>query len=62
MRVPWTVKGSNQSTLNEINLKYYLEGLMRKLALQYFVQQMRRANSLKKTLMLGKIEGRGRRC
>ena len=61
MRVPWTVKGSNQSTLNEINLKYYLEGLMRKLALQYFVQQMRRANSLKKTLMLGKIEGRGRR-
>ena len=62
MRVPWTVKGSNQSTLNEINPKYYLEGLMRKLALQYFGQQMRRANSLKKTLMLGKIEGRGRRC
>ena len=61
MRVPWTVKGSNQSTLNEINPKYYLEGLMRKLALQYFGQQMRRANSLKKTLMLGKIEGRRRR-
>ena len=58
LRVPWTAKGSNQSILKEINPEYSLEGLM--LKLQYFGHLMRRANSLEKTLMLGKIEGRRR--
>ena len=61
MRVPWTVKRSNQSILKEINPEYSLEGLMLKLKLQYFGHLMRRANSLGKTLMLGKIEGKRRR-
>ena len=60
-RVPWTAKGSNQSILNEISPEYTLEGLMLKLKLQYFGLLMRRTDSLKKTLMLGKIEGRRRR-
>ena len=59
MRVPWTVRRSNQSIEKEINFEYLLEGLM--LKLQYFGHLMRRANSLEKTLMLGKIEGRRRR-
>ena len=59
LRVPWTARRSNQSILNEINLEYSLEGLM--LKLQYFGHLMRRASSLEKTLMLGKIEGRRRR-
>ena len=58
MRVPWTARKSNQSTLKEINPKYSLEGLMLKLKLQYFGHLMQRADSLNKTLMLGKIEGR----
>ena len=61
MRVPWTAKRSNQSTLKEINSEYSLEGLMLKLKLQYFGHMMRRTDSLGKTLMLGKIEGRRRR-
>ena len=61
MRVPWTVRRSNQSKLKEINPKYPLEGLMLKLKLQYFDHLMQRADSLEKTLMLGKIEGRKRR-
>ena len=61
LRVPWTTKRSNQSTLKEISLEYSLEGLMLKLKLQYFGHLMPRANSLEKTLMLGKIEGRRRR-
>ena len=61
MRVPWTAKRSNQSILKEINLEYLLEGLMLKLKLQYFGHLMRRADSLEKTLILGKIEGRRRR-
>ena len=61
MRVPWTAKRSNQSILNEISPEYSLEGLMLKLKLQYFGHLMRRADSLEKTLMLGKIEGRRRR-
>ena len=61
MRVPWTVRRSNQSVLKEINPEYSLEGLMLKLKLQYFVHLMQRANSLEKTLMLGTIEGRRRR-
>ena len=61
MRVPWTARKSNQSILKEINLEYSLEGLMLKLKLQYFGHLMQRANSLKETLMLGKIEGKGRR-
>ena len=60
LKVPWTVR-SNQSVLNEINPKYSLEGLMLKLKLQYFGHLMWRPNSLKKTLMLGKIESRKRR-
>ena len=60
MRVPWTARRSNQSTLKEINLEYSLEGLMLKLKLPYFGHLMR-ADSLEKTLMLGKIEGRRRR-
>ena len=58
LRVPWTVRRSNQSILKEINLEYSLEGLMLKLKLQYFGHLMRRANSLEKILMLEKIEGR----
>ena len=60
MRVPWTARRSNQSTLKEINPEYSLEGLMLKLKLQYFGHLMARANPLEKTLMLGKIEGRRR--
>ena len=59
--VPWTTGRSNQLILKEINTEYSLEGLMLKVKLQYFGHLMRRANSLKKTLMLGKIEGRRRR-
>ena len=58
LRVPWTVRISNQSILKEINPEYSLEGLMWKLKLQYFDHLMGRANSLEKTLMLGKIDGR----
>ena len=61
LRVPWTARRSNQSILKEINPEYSLEGLMLKLKLQYFGHLMRRAESLEKTLMLGKIEGRRRR-
>ena len=61
MRVPWTAKTSNQSILKEIDPEYSLEGLMLKLKLQHFGYLMRRANSLEKTMMLGKIEGRRRR-
>ena len=61
MRVPWTAKTSNQSILKEISPGCSLEGLMLKLKLQYFGHLMRRADSLEKTLMLGKIEGRRRR-
>ena len=61
MRVPWTARRSNQPILKEINPEYSLEGLMLKLKLQYFGHLMGRANSLEKTLMLGKIEGRRRR-
>ena len=60
MRVPWTVRRSNQSILKEISPEYSLEGLMLKLKLQYFGYLMRRTDSLEKTLMLGKIEGRRR--
>ena len=61
MRVPWTARRSNQSILKEISPEYSLEGLMLKLKLQYFGHLMQRNNSLEKTLMLGKIEGRRRR-
>ena len=61
LRVPWTARRSNQSTLKEISPEYSLEGLMLKLKLQYFGHLMRRANSFEKTLMLVKIEGRRRR-
>ena len=61
MRVLWTARRSNQSILKEISPEYSLEGLMLKLKLQYFRQLMRRTDSLKKTLMPGKIEGRRRR-
>ena len=61
MRVPWTARRSNQSILKEISPEYSLEGLMLKLKLQYFDHLMRRPDSLEKTLMLGKIEGRSRR-
>ena len=60
-RVPWTARKSNQSILKEINPEYSLEGLMLKLKLQYFDHLMQRADSLEKTLMLGKIEGGRRR-
>ena len=60
LRVPWTSRRSNQSILNEISPEYSLEGLMLKLKLQYFGHLMQRADSLEKTLMLGKIEGRRR--
>ena len=61
MRVPWTTRRSNQSILEEISPEYSLEGLMLKLKLQYFGHLMGRADSLEKTLMLGKIEDRRRR-
>ena len=61
MRVPWTARRSNQSILREISPDYSLEGLMLKWKLQYFDHLMRRADSLEKTLMLGKTEGRRRR-
>ena len=61
LRIPWTGRRSNQSILKEINPEYSLEGWMLKLKLQYFGYLMRRADSLEKTLMLGKIEGRRRR-
>ena len=61
LRVPWTARRSNQSTLKEINSEYSLEGLMLKLKLQYFSHLTQRANSSEKTLMLGKTEGRRRR-
>ena len=60
LRVPWTIRRSNQSILKKINPKYSLEGLMLKLKLQYFGHLMQ-TDSLEKTLMLGKIEGRRRR-
>ena len=61
LRVLWTARRSNQSILKEISPGYSLEGLMLKLKLQYFGPMMRRADSLEKTLMLGKIEGKRRR-
>ena len=61
MRVPWTARKSNQSIPKEISPEYSLEGLMLKLKRQYFGHLMRRADSMEKTLMLGKIEGRRRR-
>ena len=61
LRVPWTARRSNRSTLKEINPEYSLEGLMLKLKLQYLGHLMRRADSLEKNLMLGKIGGRRRR-
>ena len=61
MRVPWTARRSNQSILKEIHPEYSLEGLMLKLKLQYFGHLKPRANSLEKTLLLGKTEGRRRR-
>ena len=61
LRVPWTARRSNQSILKEIKLEYSLEGQMLKLKLQYFGHLMRRADSLKKTLMMVKIEDRSRR-
>ena len=60
MRVPWTVRISNQSILKEISPGFSLEGLMLKLKLQYFDHLMQTADSFEKTLMLGKIEGRRR--
>ena len=59
-RVPWTARRSNQSILKEINPEYALEGLMLKLKLQYLGHLIQRTDSLEKTLMLGKIEGRRR--
>ena len=61
MRVPWTARRSNQSTLKEISPDYSLEGLMLKLEFQYFGHLMQRTDSLEKTLVLEKIEGRMRR-
>ena len=61
LRVPWTPRRSNQSILKEISPEYSLEGLMLKLKLQYFGHLMQRTDSLEKTLMLGKVEGRRRR-
>ena len=58
MRVPWTARRSNQSILKEISPEYSLEGLMLKLKLHYFGHLIQRTNSLEKTLMLGRIEGR----
>ena len=62
MRVPWTARRSNQSILKEVSSEYSLEELMLKLKLQYFGHLMRRTDSLEKTVMLGKIEGRRRRA
>ena len=61
MRVPWTARRSNQSTLKEVSPEYSLEGRMLKLKLQYFGHLMQSIDSLEKTLILGKIEGRRRR-
>ena len=61
MRVLWTARRSNQSILREMNPEYSSEGLMLKLKLQYFGYLMQRSDSLEKTLLLGKIEGRGRK-
>ena len=61
LRVPWTTRRSNQSILKETSPEYSLEGLMLKLKLQYFGHLMRRTDSLEKTLMLGKVEGKRRR-
>jgi len=61
LRVPWTARRSNQSVLKEISPEYSLKGLMLKLKLHYFGHLMRRTDSLERTLMLGKIEGRRRR-
>ena len=61
LRVPWAARRSNQSLLKEINIEHSLEGLMLKLKLQYFGHLMQRADSLEKTLMLGKTEGKRRR-
>ena len=61
MRIPWTARRSNQSILKKISPEYALEGLMLKLKLQYFGHLMQRTDSLEKTLMLGKTEGRRRR-
>ena len=61
MRVPWTARKTNQSILKEINPEYSLEGVMLKVKLQYFGHLIRRADSLEKTLRLGKIEGGRRR-
>ena len=61
LRVPWIARRSNQSILKEMSPEYSLEGLMLKLKLQYFSHMMQRTNSLEKTLMLGKIEGKKRR-
>ena len=61
MRIPWTARRLNQSILKELNPEYSLEGLMMKLKFQYFGYLMRRANSLGKTLMLGKIKGKRRK-
>ena len=61
MRVPWTARRSNRSILKEITPEYSLEGLMLKVKFQYFGHLMRRGDSLEKTLLLGKIEGRRRR-
>ena len=61
MRVPWAARRSNQSIVKEISPEYSLEGLMLKLKLQYFDHLMRRADSVEKTVMLGKIESRRRR-
>ena len=61
MRVPWTARRSNQSILKETSPEYSLEGLMLKLKLQFFGHLMQRTDSLEKTLMLGKVEGRKRR-
>ena len=61
MRVPWTARRSNQLILKEMSPEYSFEGLMLKLKLQYFGHLMERADSLEKTLVLGKIEGRRRR-
>ena len=61
MKVPWTARRSNQAIIKEINTEYSLEGLMLKLNLQYFGHLMQRVNSLEKTLIMGKIEGRRRR-
>ena len=61
MRVPWTARRSNQTILKKTSPKHSLEGLMLKLELQYFGHLMRRTDSLEKTLMLGKIEGRRKR-